>query len=351
MRIRSLLASCCVLTPAFLGSPEPAAARGVPFTLAHATRLGAPERWDYVQFDPASGRVFVAHGDRIDVVDGRSGRVLGHVGPLEGAHGTAIAPELRRGFADSGLSRSLTVFDLDSLKPLARLAAGDDADAVAYDGFSRRVFVMNGDSGTISVIDAATLKPVTTLRIGSKLEFAAIDGRGALFVNLAEAGAVARIDTRTAAVTARWPVPDCVSPHGLAYDAATRRIFTSCVNSKLKVLDADDGHLVASLPIGRGSDSVAVDSRRRMVFSANASGTLSVIAIRDAGHFEVRPSLPTPPGARTMAVDPASGRIYLAAATAEGPAAARVAGGPTRFSFRPDSLRLLMFDPDEKARE
>ncbi len=102
---------------------------------------------------------------------------------------------------------------------------------------------------------------------------------------------------------------------------------------------------MASLPIGAGSDSVALDTRRRLVFSANGSGSLSVIGIRSADQFEVRPSLPTPPGAPTMAVDPATRRVYLASATAEGTVAARVSGGPKRFSFRPGSLRLLMFDP------
>jgi YVTN family beta-propeller protein len=339
LHIPSLLASCCLL--ALATHPVTARESAASFTQVRATVLGAPDHWDYVQFDPSANRVFVAHGDRVDVVDARTGRVLGQVGPLEGAHGTAIASELHRGFADSGEGHSLTVFDLDSLKPVTRLPAGEDADAVAYDGFSRRVFVMNGDSGTISVFDATTLKPVATMPIGSKLEFAVSDGHGALFVNLAEAGAVARIDTRTAQVTARWMVPDCVSPHGMGYDDATRRIFTSCVDGKLKVLDAADGHVVASLPIGRGSDSVAVDTRRRLVFSANASGSLSVVAIRDAGHFDVRPSLRTPRGARTMAVDPATGRIYLASATVR--ATAVPPGG--RPSFTPGSLKLLMFDP------
>ncbi len=342
MLIRQLLVSCCLI--AWTAMSAQAQQRDAPYVLAHTTTLGAPERWDYVLFDPAGHRAFVAHGDRVDVVDAGSGRITGHVGPLEGAHGTALAPALHRGFADSGLSHSLTVFDLDSLKTIARLPAGDDADAVAYDGFSRRVFVMNGDSGTISVIDAASLKPVTTLAIGSKLEFAASDGRGALFVNLAEAGEVARIDTRTAAVTARWPVPGCVSPHGMAYDDITRRIFTSCVNGRLEVLNAADGHVVTTLPIGRGSDAVAIDAKQRLVFSANSSGTLSVIAIRGAGKFDVLTSLRTPLGARTMAVDPASGRIYLASATTDGRMAAAALGGAQHLSFAPGSLRLLMFD-------
>jgi YVTN family beta-propeller protein len=344
LRFRPLLASCCLLAlaavPAAMARDAPAA-----YVETHAAVLGAPDKWDYVLFDPSRGRVFVAHGDRTDMVDALSGRILGHVALLDGAHGTAVAPDLGRGFADSSKTRSLTVFDLDSFAPVKRLPAGEDADAVVYDAASKRVFVMNGDSGTISVIDAVSLTPVTTMQIGSKLEFAAVDGRGALFVNLAAAGAVTRIDTRRAAITARWPVPDCISPHGMAYDAATRRVFTSCVDGKLKVLDAGDGHIVASLPIGRGSDSVAVDTRRRLVFSANSSGTVSVIAIRDGGHFDEEQPLRTPHGARTMAVDPASGRIFLASATARALVPVRAQGGAPRYSFVPGSLKLLMFDP------
>lgn len=343
MRLCFLLASYCLLASSSASASSHKSHQS--FIQVQATKLGAPERWDYVLFDSAGSRVFVAHGDRVDVVDAQNGSVVGHVGPLEGAHGIAVAPELHRGFADSGLSGSLTVFDLDSLKSVDKLQTDADADAVIYDRFSRRVFVMNGDSGTISIIDAVTLKPVTTLQIGSKLEFASSDNHGALFVNLAAAGAVARIDTRTAAVTARWAVPNCLSPHGMAYDDATRRIFTSCVDGTIKVLDAGDGHVVASLPIGTGSDSVAIDPKRRLVFSANGSGTMSVIAIRDAGHFDVLPALQTPLGARTMAVDPSTGRVFLASATADLTAGAHLPARTSHFSFASGSLQLLMFDP------
>ena len=343
MRIHRLLVSCCLLA---LSAATGAAHAAAPaYVRTGATRLGAPDRWDYVLFDPSSARVFVAHGDHTDVVDGHSGRLLGRVAPLEGAHGTAVAPGLGRGFADSGLSRTLTAFDLRTLQPLGRAPAGEDADAVAYDPASRHVFVMNGDSGSISVIDAATLKPVATLAMGGKLEFAAADGHGALFINLAEAGGVARIDTGTDTVTARWPVADCVSPHGLAYDDATLRLFVSCSDGRLKVLDAADGHLGASLPIGKGSDSVAIDSKRRLVFSANGSGTLSIIAIQDADHFEVRKPLATPRGARTMAVDPVTGRLYLASAIVQGMAPPKAPGAAPHPRFVPGSLELLMFDP------
>ena len=342
MRFAPLLASICLL--AICAACAVAAAPS--YKEVHATHLGAPDRWDYVLFDPSGDRVFVAHGNHTDVVDGHTGRVEGHVGPLDGAHGTVVAPSLGRGFADGGKSRSLTGFALATLKPIGQAPAGEDADAVAYDAGSRHVFVIDGDSGDISVIDAATLKPLATIKLGAgALEFATSDGHGNLFVNLAEAGGIARIDIATDKVTGRWKLAGCVSPHGMAYDDATRRIFTSCENGALKVIDAKDGQVVASLPIGKGSDSVAVDPKRRLVFSANGSGTLSIIAIKDADHFTAETPLRTPKGARTMAVDPATGRIFLASATADGSTPPHGPGGRARMHFVPGSLKLLMFDP------
>ena len=315
------------------------------YHVVHTVALGAPDRWDYVLFDPATRRVFAAHTDHTEVVDGDSGAILGRVGPLDGAHGQAVAPELDRGFADSGRSGTVTIFDLHSLKSLATVKAGPDADALVYDPASRRAFVMNGDSGLITVINATTGRGIATIDAGGALEFAAPDGRGALFVNLVDARAVARIDTRTARVTARWPVPDCMSPHGMAYDAQTRRIFTSCVDGWLDVLDAETGRVVARLPIGKGSDSVAIDEVRRLVFSANNDGTISEIRIDSASHFEPLASINTPKGARTMAVDPKSGRIYLLAATVLGSGPPHHPGGPPSLHFAPGSLVLLMLDP------
>ena len=336
----------CVTLICLLACGASGAQAAAPYHVARTVALGAPDRWDYVQFDAASRRVFVAHADHTDVIDADRGTIVGRVGPLDGAHGQAVAPELGHGFADSGEAGTVTMFDLRSLRTLATIRAAPDADALVYDAASRRAFVMDGDSGTITVIDAATGAAAAPIALGTGLEFAAVDGRGALFVNLADARAVARIDTRTGRVTARWPIPDCVSPHGMAFDAATRRIFTSCVDGWLDVLDDADGHVVARLPIGKRSDSVAIDPVRRRVFSANGEGSISVFRIADASHFVSLGALATPVGARTMAVDPQSGRLFLAAAVLQGMGPPRRSGGPPSARFVPGSLALMMFDPD-----
>ena len=313
---------------------------GVSYRQVAALPLGAPERWDYVVADAPSGRVYVAHGDRLSVVDGRALKPVGEVtGVKGGTHGTYVAASAGLGFTDDGQAGKAVAFDLASLAVKAVLPAAADADAIAGEG--NRVYVMDGDSGLVTVIDAQGPTVVATITIGGSLEAAAPDGRGHLFVNAAERGEVVRIDTMSNAVSARWPVADCKSPHGMAIDPTGHRLFTTCENGRMDVLDTDSGREVASAPIGLGTDSAGFDSVRRRVFSSNGKdGTISVIQQVDANTYRPLQPVKTQVGARTMAVDTATGRLFVAAADVD-PA------GPTtgRRRFLPGTLKLLAFDP------
>ena len=130
---------------------------------------------------------------------------------------------------------------------------------MAYDAATQRAFIANGDPGTLSVVDMATGKPAGTVTLDSKPEFLASDGAGHVFVNGESTKEVLKVDAKTLVVTARFPVPDCESPHGLAVDGATDRVFTSCANAKLFVLDGNTGKIVALFGIGKGSDAVVFD--------------------------------------------------------------------------------------------
>ena len=305
-----------------------------------AIPLGAPERWDYVIADAPSGRVFVAHGDRLSVVDGRGLTVIGDVTGLKGgAHGTYVSAATGLGFTDDGEAGKAVAFDLKTLAIRATLDAAPDADAIA--GGERGVYVIDGDSGVITVIDPAGLKVVDTIKVGGSLESAVLDNEGHLFVNGADRAEIVRIDTASNAVTARRPVPDCKSPHGLAIDPAHHRLFTSCVNGRLDVLDTQSGREVASAPIGLGTDSAAFDPVRHRIFSSNGrDGTISVIQEVDADTYRPLAPVKTQVGARTMAVDTSTGRLFVASADVD-PA------GPTtgRRRFLPGTLKLLVFDP------
>lgn len=313
------------------------------YTITRSVALGAPDRWDYITYEASSHRVYVAHGSSIDVVDGRSGTMVGRV-DVPGANGVAVIPAIGKGYAGSSIRRSVLVFDLATFKVLKELPADEDTDGVVYDAASTRVFVMEGDPGKAAVVDTKTDILVTKVVLAGKPEFAAVDGAGNLFINIADKKAIQRVDTRSAKVTATWPIDACESPHGLAIDAAAHRLFSTCVNAKMVIVDSNDGRIVATLPIGNGSDAAAFDPIRQRAFSSNREGSLSVIRVEGANKFVSLGEVLTQPLARTMALDAETGRVYLVAAD-------RMELDPKatdprkRFGVRANSVRLLFADP------
>jgi len=312
------------------------------YVLTKSVPLGAPDRWDYVVFSADTGRVYVAHGDRVTVVDARSGQVVGEVtGMPGGTHGAAISVATGQGFTDDGEAGQAVAFDLKTLKVTRRIPAADDADGMVLEKATGRVFVVDGDPGTISVIDAKSAAPVATIVAGEKVEYVASDDNGTIYAAGEGNGDVLKIDARTNTVGARWATPDCVKPHGLALDRANNRVFMGCVNSTMMVVDTGTGRLVAELPIGLGSDAVAFDAKRKRVFSSNGrDGTISVYQQTAPDVYRAMTPIVTAISARTMTVDAATGRLFVAAADTD-PAVAL--GGRPRI--RSGTLKLMIFDP------
>jgi len=329
-------------------SVAPAAEPAQAYKMVKTIALGPGERWDYATFDPSSGRVYVAHGDHVTVVDAGTGTALGEIGPLAGGtHGIATAPEAGLGYTDDGKAGIAAAFDLKTLKIVKQIPAAADADGIVRDSVTGHIFVINGDSGSITVIDPKANAAVTTIDVGAPLEAAVPDGKGKLFVLEVDAHMVAAIDTKTNAVIARYPMPGCERPHGIAVDAETRRVFATCVNKVMTVVDADKGTIVATLPIGIGSDGAAFDPRRKLAISSNGEGTLSVIQEKDADHFVALPDVPTQRGARTIAIDPATGRLFLPTADVAKIDPPTEAGGRPHVTYVPGSMKLLVFQPME----
>ena len=335
---------------AALYSLAPVRAQPIPeYRISNTIPLGAPDRWDYVTFDPGSHRVYVAHGDRVTVVDGRDGKLLGEItGFPGGTHGIAVVAAVGRGYTDDGQAGEVGSFSLETLKVGKRIKAMEDADGIVFDAPSGHVFVINGDSGTLTVIDPRTDSAVATISAGNPLEFGVSGQNGKLYVDGVQNNEIVRIDTRSNLVDAHWPLPGCRTPRGLAIDLNTRRLFASCGNGVFDVVSADSGAVQATLPIGAGTDSAAFDPKRRWAFSSNGQdGTLSIIQEQDAGTFIALGSVPSAPLARTMSIDPATGRIYLVTADIDTSAPEKTANGPGphRRHIVPGSVKLLFFDP------
>jgi YVTN family beta-propeller protein len=336
---------CAVMGAAQLISASLSAAEAAPlYRIVKTIPLGAPERWDYASFDAPRNRVYVAHGDRLAVVDAAKDTVVGQVGTFPGGtHGSAAVGSTA--YTDDGRAGIAAAFDPASLRVLKQIPAAPDADGIIYDPASRHVFVINGDSGSITVIDPQSNSAIVTIKIGARLEAAEVDGKGKLFVDGVEQHDLIAIDTRTNAVLAHYPMPGCLRPHGIAVDGETRRVFVTCVNKAMIVVDADKGTNLASLPIGTSSDGAAFDPKRRLALSANGEGTLSVVKEVDANHFVKLGDVPTQRSARTIAIDPATGRVFLPTATIAKTEPPATPGGRPHVTYVPGSLKLLVFEP------
>jgi YVTN family beta-propeller protein len=277
-------------------------------------------------------------------VDAAKNTVVGQVGTFPGGtHGSAAVGSVA--YTDDGKAGIAAAFDPASLRVLKQIPAAPDADGIVYDPVSRHVFVIEGDSGSITVIDPQSNNAIATVKIGAGLEAAEIDGKGQLFVDGAEQHDLIAIDTRTNAVLAHYPMPGCVRPHGIAVDGETRRVFVTCVNKAMIVMDADKGTNLASLPIGASSDGAAFDPKRKLALSSNGDGTLSVVKEVDAAHFVKLGDVATMASARTIAIDPATGRVFLPAATIAKVEPAPTPGGRPHLTFVPRSLKLLVLEP------
>ena len=327
---------------ATMGLCATAAIAAPAYRLAATVALGAPDRWDYVVADPAGGRVYIAHADKLAVIDARSATLIGSVeGIAGGTHGTAVSAANGLGFTDDGRNGQIVAFELKTLKIAKLIPADEDADGIAIDQLTGHIFVIAGDPGMITVVDPKAKAVVARIKAGEKMEYAVGGGDGFVYVAGEEKSDLLKIDARTNRVVARWPAPDCKSPHGLAYDRAARRLFMGCANSQMMVVAATDGRVVAKLPIGRGSDSIAYDPRRKRVFSSNgADGTVTIYQQKSADRYEALEPLPTAISGRTMAVDPTTGRLFIAAADTE---LNPTAGG--RPHVMPGTLRIMVFEP------
>ncbi|MBN8885608.1 MAG: YncE family protein [Rudaea sp.] len=294
----------------------PAKAATPAYSLLKKYDVGGLGGWDYLLADAKSGHLFVSRGDRALVVNMADGTLAATIAGTEGIHGFALAPELGQGYTSNGRADSVTVFDLATLKPVGTIAVGGrNPDAILYDHASKHLFTFNGRSKDVSVIDPQTQKVLATIAVGGKPEFAASDENGRVYFNIEDTSELGVIDTRSNTLVAKWKLKDCEDPSGLALDAAHRRVFSVCQNRRMVVTDAASGKFVASVAIGNGPDAAAYDAERGIVFSSNGEdGSLTVVKQIDADHYTVAQTLPTETSARTLALDPESHRVYLAAA-------------------------------------
>jgi YVTN family beta-propeller protein len=305
--------------------------------------LGGEGGWDLLAVDSAAHRLYISRSTHVMVVDTDSGAIVGEIPNTPRVHGIALAPEFGKGFTTNGGDATVTIFDMKTLKPSAQVKVGENPDAIVYDPASKRVFVFNGDSKDTTVIEARTGAVAGTVALGGKPELGVADEHGRIYVNLEDKSQVVAIDSRRLKVDATWPLAPGKEPTGIAMDRKHRRLFVTCSNKLMAVLNADNGKLVTTLPIGSGVDGAAFDSERQLAFSSNGEGTLTVIHEDAPDKFSVIENAATQRGARTIDLDQKTHRVFLVTAEFGPPPAPTAAQPRPRPSIVPGSFTVLVF--------
>jgi DNA-binding beta-propeller fold protein YncE len=300
--------------------------------------------FDYAATDGVNRRVYISHGDELVVLDADSNEVVGKIPapqfdpsygigiagrttPYMGVHHVAFAPELGRGFTADGRARTSTIFDLKTLERIGEVKlTGRDPNAVIYDAATKRVFVFNEESNNATVFDASSGEVVKTIKLDGHPAFAASDDSGHLFVNLIDKNIVQRIDSRNLTLMEHWPA-GCGGPNNetMAIDKKNGRLFVGCrpdarrllfppgprPDRIMVVLDTNDGHVIATVPIGANPDQAAFDPDAGLVFSANGEGSVTVIKQESPDTYSVLETVATESGATRLTVDPKTHKIFV----------------------------------------
>ncbi len=270
--------------------------------------------WDYLFADSANGQLYVSHGTEVDVVDLASEKPTGKIAGMKRIHGIAVANDVNRGYISDGGDDNVVIFDLKSKEVLQKVPAGKNPDGILYDPSSKRVFAFNGRSNDVTAIDAASGKVVGTIALDGKPEFPVSGGKGTVYVNIEDKSEITRLDPQALKVTKTWSISPCEEPSGLAIDLEARRLFSVCSNNKMAVVNADSGQVITTVAIGNGPDAAAYDPGRKLVFSSNGEGNLTVVRQDGPDKYSVVATVPTERSARTMALDMKTHKIYLSAA-------------------------------------
>ncbi len=274
--------------------------------------------FDYLTIDSSARRLYLSHQTQVEVLNADSGTIIGKIAPTNGVHGIALAPEFNRGFTSNGKANTVTIFELSSLKPIATVETGRKPDFILYEPISKRVFAFDGDDNDATAIGAANGEALGKVKLGGAPEAAVSDGNGGIYVNLEDKNAVVSFDARALTMKKTWPLAPCEAPSSMAIDRRNSRLFIGCRNKLMAVVDASTGTVVGTMPIGDHVDAAAFDEKTRTIFESCGDGTLAVIHQESPDKYTQVQTVRTEPGAKTLAFDPTTRKLFLPVAKREG---------------------------------
>jgi YVTN family beta-propeller protein len=322
-----------------------------PYKFLDEIPIGGEGGWDILTIDSQAGRLYLSHATKVVVVDLNKSAVAGEIADTPGVHAFMPVPEFQRGFSSNGKESKASVVDLATLKTVSKVDTGESPDAMVYEPRRGEVYVFNHKGNSATAIDAKLATAVATIPLGGSPEFAAADGLAhRVYCNLEDKNEVAVIDTMKHEVVAEWPLAPGEGPSGIAFDLAHHRLFIGCHNKMMVMLDTDTGKVVTTVPIGAGVDGCAFDDGNQLAFASCGDGTTTIAKELTPLKLTVVQTLRTERGARTMALDPRTHRIYLPTAQFQPAPSSSPGMSPGRPTIVPNTLKLLVYGPTESAK-
>ena len=308
--------------------------------------VGGEGGWDILTVDSAARRLYLSHATKIIVVDLAQNAIAGEIADTPGVHGFVAVPELQRGFSSNGKEAKSSVVDLKTLSTISKVDTGENPDALVYEPRRGEVYIFNHTGRSATVIEAKTAKVISTIPLGGSPEFAAADSAsGRVYCNLEDKNEVVVIDVAKHEVVAHWPLAPGEEPTGIALDAAHHRLFVACHNKMMEMLDTTTGKVLATVLIGAGVDGCAFDDATQLAFASCGEGTTTIAKEETPEKLTVVQTLQTERGARTIALDPKTHRIYLPTAQFEPAPSPSPGASPSRPKIISNTLKLLVYGP------
>lgn len=304
-------------------------------------KIGGEGGWDYLLSDDAAHRLYVSHNTRVEVLDTSTGKFAGAVTGLKSTHGIALNPDGRTGYMSDGAGNAIVVFDRRTLAVLQTVPAEKNPDGIVFEPVTKTVWAFNGHSHSVTVMDSSDNTIVATIPLPGKPEFPQADGKGHVFDNIEDRNSIVELDARSHTMLKTWKLSGCSSPSGMAIDRKQHRLFSVCDGGRMAIVDYETGKILGLASIGDSPDAAGFDPKTGYAFSSNGDGTLSIIDTNKPG-FPTVQTLQTVRGARTMAFDAATGKVFLSSAK-QGTTPAPTAAAPKpRRSIMPDSFEIIV---------
>jgi DNA-binding beta-propeller fold protein YncE len=338
------------LASAILGI-VPIGLAAAPYHLLKEIQVGGEGGGSCLSIDEHARRLYVVQAGKIVIIDLKEEQVIGAITNTLGVHGFAIAPSLGFGYYGSGQDAGLHMVNLRGLRTFKRITAGKDLRTILYEPGRQQIYAFDGSSHSAKAYEADDGDYLATIQLSGTPGAAASEPKaGLVYCNIEDKDEVLIINNKTRKVVNHWPVAPGKTPSGMAIDATSHRLFIGCANKLMVMMDSEKGRAIATVPIDEGAGGNAFDAGTGLAFTSCGKGTVIIVREETPDKLAVVQTLMTQPGARTMALDPVTHKIYLA--TASSRSLPEQAAGAERPSpeIVPSGFKVLVYGMDESAK-